>query len=467
MKHFDAVVIGGGVLGCFAARNLCRYNLNAALLESGADVCTGITRANASICYAGYDHAPGSAKATFTVAANAAMDALCGELEVPFRRCGSLMTASGPKGEATLRKKLEQGNIKGVPGLQLLTGEQAREREPMLGPNVTAALYAPTTGTLNPWQLGIAAFENAVHNGCTPMLNTPVRNIRRSGKDYLIETDGEEITCSMVINCAGLYADRVQEMLFLPRVRLYSDASDFVVFRTDAPSPRHILFQEQEKGKGMSAIPTTDGNLMLESPARPTTGEAFAVSPDSFGKLRRLSEELLPGLDWSGVIRSFGALRPNARQMVMENGQWVPDSKNIPSFVIDRPEPGFLSFIGIKTPGLTCADQLGMHAAKICAEYLNAKPNPGFDPRRKAITRLHGLDFETREALVRDNPDYGHIICRCQNISKGEVMEAISRGAATADAVRRRLGTGMGPCQGSRCSRTIEKILGEYCHGNC
>lgn len=466
MKHFDAVVIGGGVLGCFAARNLRRYALKVALLERAADVCTGITRANAAICYAGYDHAPGSAKAAFTLAANQAMDALCEELEVPFRRCGSLMTACSPASEEILRKKLEQGKLVGVPGLELLSGEQAREREPMLGPGVTAALYAPTTGTINPWQFGIAAFENAVHNGCTPMLHTSVRNIRRSGRDYLIETDGEEITCSMVINCAGLYADQVQEMLFLPRVRLYADASDFVVFRGDCPAPRYILFQERD-GKGMSAVPTTDGNLMLEAPARPMTGEAFAVSPDSFGKLRRLGEELLPGLDWSGIIRSFGAIRPNARQMVSENGQWVPSSRNIPSFVIDRPEPGFLSFLGIKTPGLTCADQLGMHAASICAEYLHARPNAGFDPHRKAITRLHELDFDTRAALARENPDYGSIICHCRDISKGEVLEAISRGATTADAVRRRLGTGMGPCQGSRCSRSIEKILGEYYHGSC
>lgn len=466
MKEFDAVVIGGGVLGCFAARSLCRFHLKVALVEQAADVCTGITRTNAAICYAGYDHVPDSAKATFTLAANAAMDGLCRELEVPFLRRGSLMTACGPKGEATLQKKLERGSIKGVPGLRILSGAEARELEPTLSENITAALYAPTTGTLNPWQLGIAAFENAVHNGCVPMLATPVRNIRRGDKGYIIETDAEEITCAMVINCAGLSADRVQEMLFEPSVRLFPDASDFVVFRADSPGPQHILFQEREVGKGITAVPTTEGNLMLESPARPLTGTPFSVSPDSLSTLRQLSEELFRNLDWSGILRSFGAVRPNVRRVVQENGTWIPDTKSIPSFVIDRPEPGFLSFIGIKTPGLTCADQLGAHAAGICAEYLHADANPNFDPKRKAILRLSALDFNTRASLVRKNPDYGQIVCLCQGISRAEILEAIARGATSVDDVKRRLGTGMGLCQGSRCTRIIEQILGEYCHGN-
>ena len=166
MKHVDAAVIGGGILGCFTARNLRRWRISTLLIEKEDDVCREISKANSAIVYAGYDNKPGSLKAQMTVRGNANMEKLCAELEVPFDRCGSMMVSFGEKGEQTLRKKLEQGRANGVPGLELLTGEEARAREPMLSEDVTAALYSPTTGTVNPWQLGIAAYENALQNGC-------------------------------------------------------------------------------------------------------------------------------------------------------------------------------------------------------------------------------------------------------------------------------------------------------------
>ena len=177
MKHYDAVVIGAGVLGCFAARNLCRWKLSTLMLEGAGDVCTGITRANTAIIYPGYDNRPGSLKARMTVRANAAFPRLCEELEVPFQRCGSLMLSYGPAGDRVLQQKLEQGRENGVPDLQLLSGKQAEEMEPGLKKGVSAALYAPGTGTVNPWQLGIAACESAIKNGCELRLNSPVTTV--------------------------------------------------------------------------------------------------------------------------------------------------------------------------------------------------------------------------------------------------------------------------------------------------
>lgn len=438
MPEFDAVVIGGGVLGCFAARNLTRWKLRTALLEAEPDVCMGITRANAAVVYAGYDHRPGTAKATFTVRANADMDALCEALEVPFRRPGGLMTAVGPKGEGVLRKKLEQGTAKQVPGLRLLTGDEAREQEPMLAPNVRMALYSPTTGTVNPWQLGIAAFENAVHNGCVPMLGTAVRGIRRSGGGYVLETDTEEIYTKTVLNCAGLHADHVRGLLFPADIRLEWDASDFLVLERQAPAPAHILFQETEDGKGITAVPTTEGNLLLASPARPLIGEPFATTREGLQTLREKTLALLPELELNRTIRSFAAVRPTPRG---RNGEIIR------SFVIDTAEPGFVSLIGIKTPGLTCADQLGMHLARHTAAYLRSEENRAFDPVRKAIHKR------------RDDPAYWEIVCQCERITKGEIREAIARGASTVDGIKHRLGTGMGICQGSRCRIEIEKLL--------
>ena len=189
MKSVDVAVIGGGILGCFAARNLMRWNLSVVLIEKELDICTGITRANSAIVYAGYDNKTGSRKAELTVRGNASFDDLCRELEVPFSRCGSLLVTYDKESLAQLRRKGEQGIRNGVSGLELLTGGEAEAMEPMLAPGVAGALYAPTTGTVNPWQLGIAAFENAAANGMEPMLGTTVVGIRKTKFGYLVETD--------------------------------------------------------------------------------------------------------------------------------------------------------------------------------------------------------------------------------------------------------------------------------------
>ncbi len=449
MMYVDAVVIGGGVLGCFAARNLRRWNISVLLIEEAQDVCTGITRANSAIVYAGYDNRTGSLKARMTVAGNGSFSRLCDELEVPFERKGSLMAAFGPNGDRVLREKKDQGAANGVAALQILSGREAREREPMLAEGVTSALFAPTTGTVNPWRLGIAAYENALQNGCRAMLNTRVQAIRKREDRYLLETDGDVISCKAVLNCAGLQADRVQELLFPPTVRLLPDAADFLVFDKFAPSPKHILFQEGEAGgKGITAVPTVEGNLLLEGPQRPMSGKAWATSREGLDGLRKIASEFLPGIDFSQVIRSFAAVRPNPHRVVWRNGEWVPDGKSINSFTIENPGPGFYSLIGIKTPGLTCAQELGMHLAGKAAAYLQAGANAGFDPKRTgAFSRDHDM------------------VCLCEGITRGEVLEAIRRGAVTVDGVKRRAGTGMGRCQGSRCSIRIQQLLEESGHG--
>ncbi len=449
MVHFDAAVIGGGVLGCFAARNLRRWNISTVLIEAAEDVCTGITRANSAVVYAGYDNKVGSLKAQFAVAGNAGFSRLCKELEVPFERKGSLMVSSGPNGDRVLKKKLEQGTANGVPGLQILTGEEAREREPFLSETVTSALYAPSTGTVNPWQLGIAAYENALQNGCEAMLNTKIRGIRKEGDRYILETDREAISCKVVLNCAGLQADKVQELLFPPSVRIYMNASDYYVLDKHAPSPKHILFQErEEKGRGIAAVPTMEGNLLLEGALRPLDGKPWATSREGLDYLRTTVSCFLPRIDLTQVIRSFAAVRPNPHRVVWQNGEWVPDGKSIGSFVIENPGPGFYSLIGIKTPGLTCAHELGMYLAKKAVDCLEASPNDAFAPNRKAIS-------------CKDN----EIICQCEGITQAEILEAIRRGATTVDGVKRRVGTGMGRCQGSRCSLKIQQLLEASRHG--
>ncbi len=439
MKQYDAVVIGGGILGCMLARNLRRWEISTILLEKEADVCMGITRANSAICYAGYDNKPGSLKAEMTVRGNARMVALCEELDVPYVRCGSLLVTYDESAIPQLRRKLDNAIQNGVPGAKLLSGREAEAMEPMLRPGVVAALYAPTTGTMNPWQLGIAAFENAIQNGAEAKLNAEVTGIQTSGSGFLVTTSDETYHCKMVFNCAGLSADRVQEQNFAPSVKLKLDGAEYLVMDSLAKKPKHIIFQQSKAcGKGITAIPCAEGNLLISGIRKPMD-IPFATTPEGLRELQMAAKELLPQLDTGRIIRSFGAVRPNP---YLESGESLPD------FCIENPASGFYSLIGIKTPGLTCANELGEYLATKAADHLGAAKNAQFNPCR---TGIHAEDNE--------------IICQCEKITKAQILEAICRGATTVDGVKHRVGSGMGRCQGSRCTQQIEKLLEEYGHG--
>lgn len=442
MKYVDVAVIGAGVLGCFAARHLQRWQLDTVLIEAADDVCMGISRANSAVVYAGYDNQPDSLKAKLTVASNVQFAKLCDDLGISFKRCGGLMVSHGPNGQAVFRKKFQQGQALGVPGLALLSGTQARELEPMLAESVTAALYAPSVGTVNPWHLTIAAYDNARENGCQVLLKTRVEAIHRDKERYLLETSGERIACRAVVNCAGLFADKVQEMAFAPSLRLRLDGADYLVLDKRLAAPQHVLFQERESGgKGITVVPTLEGNLLLESSARRLQGALWAASFSGLQTLQQEAAALLPDLNVQRVIRSFAAVRPNPF--------YVGDAqKSAHDFVIAHPAPGFVSLIGVKTPGLTCANSLGETVAAEIAAYLQASPNPRFNPKRKMTP-------------VKDE----EILCLCGQLSKGAVLEAIRQGATTVDGVKHRVGTGMGPCQGGRCRLQIEKLLEAHAHG--
>lgn len=440
MRNIDAVVIGGGILGCMLARNLRRWNISTLLLEKEEDVCKGITRANSAICYAGYDNQPGSLKAELTVRGNANMESLCRELEVPFSRCGSLLVTYDAAAVPRLKKKLQNGIQNGVPGIRLLSGKEAEAMEPQLRKGVVAALYAPSTGTVNPWQLGLAAYENALQNGAEVMLNAEVVSIHKTEAGFLVATEAETCLCKMVFNCAGLSADKVQELAFAPSVRLQLDGAEYLVMDKLAEKPDRVIFLQAENcGKGITAIPCTEGNLLLSGVRKPMD-IPFATTVEGLEELHLAAKELLPGFDCSQVIRSFGAVRPNPYR---SSGESIHD------FCIENPAPGFYSLIGIKTPGLTAAGELGLHLAQKAADYLGADTNKSFDPKRAAISQT-------------DN----EIICRCENITRAQILEAIRRGAATVDGVKRRVGSGMGRCQGSRCRQKIEKLLEEYADGS-
>ena len=462
MERFDVAVIGAGLLGCFAARALTALDISVLVLEAREDVCTGVTKANTGIVYTGMDTRPGTLKTELCVRANRDFDALCDELDVRFSRCGSLMVSCGPRADAVLRERLERGRANGVPDLRLLDRDEVLEMEPNLTPDLTLGLFAPGTGTVDPWELGIAAFENARFNGADFRFNEEVTRMERTGEGYLLETPAGQYAARAVVNCAGLNAAAVREYTKIPAVRIFPTAGDYLVLDdTQRGFVSHVVFHEPEaKEKGLTLVPTVDGNLLIGPTERPReSAPDGATAREGLESLYALCAQIVPGLPLNETIRRFSALRPNPFHVQEEKGVWVPEKRSISSFTL-LAEDGLISLMGIKTPGLTCAAELGRWAAAEAAKVLGGPgPNRNFDPRRKGIRRAHGLPESERAALVAADPDYGEIVCHCRDVTRAEVIEAIRRGAVTLDGVKRRTGAGMGRCQGARCLLPVLEAL--------
>lgn len=468
LHDFDVIVIGGGILGCFAARSLAKYRLKTAVLEEREDLCTGISRANTAIIYSGCDTKPGTLKSRMCVHAAQNFETLCDELGVRYKQCGSIMVCFGPKGEDILRKKLSQGLANGVRRLTLLKPDEILALEPGISSDVRLGLYAPEAGTVLPWELGLAAAENAFHNGVRIILNTKVTDIERKADGYCIYARGTSFSSRGVINCAGMYADEILEKVQRPSVRIFPDTGDYIVLDTKADGCiRHVVFYEsEERDKGLTLVPTVEGNILIGSTKNYTREkDIFKTTGDGLEKLKALISKVVPALPMEHVIRSFGAVRPNPYYVRLDptSGLYVPTEKAINSFTMIESEenPAFLSLVGIKTPGLTCANELGSYAAHRIAAMLGAKANTEFYPRETAPVRLNDLSFRHREILVKENPSYGRIVCRCRNISEGEIINSMHRhpGAVTVDGVKRRTGACSGRCQGSYCTQRIMELL--------
>ena len=467
MIKTDVLIIGAGLLGCFTARSLTRYELDVIVLEKESDVCRGISKANTGIIYSGYDNSPGSRKQKLCVQANEEFDTLCRELEVPFKRPGSLMVAYGPRADAVIKKKYDDGLKGGVEGLKLLSGAEAQAMEPSLAEGITSALYAPDTGTVDPWELCIAAYENAQANGAEFFFNSRVKTIRRENRGFIVETDHEIYFTRALVNTAGLSSDKVRELCEKPMIRLFPTAADYIVLDKGSGSiVSHIILHEGEDGKGLTLVPTVDGNLLVGPTNREASDEEVAsqdmrTDKEGIDQLKKLCSEVIPELDLSKQIRTFGSLRPDPYYVTEHEGSLKKEEKSIKDIRIIE-EDGLLSLIGIKTPGLTFAGELGRIVAEKAAAYAGKTiANRNFDPHRKAIIRARDLDYEERAELIAKDPAYGEIVCACMDVTKAEVLQAVSRGAKGFEAVKRRTGAGFGRCQGSRCRKRIMDIMEE------
>lgn len=473
MQKFDVIVIGGGLLGCFTARNLARYKLKTILLEAREDICTGISRANTAIIYSGANAKPGTLKSRMCVESAHNFGDFCRELGVRYSQCGSIMVCFGPRGEEKLHERYSDGLSNGVHGIRLISKEEILEIEPNLNTTVSLGLFSPEDGTVIPWELGLAAAENAVHNGTEIRLNTKVTDIEKIEGGYKVAAGNTVFDTRGIVNCAGLFADEILEKVQKPTVRLFPNSGNYFVLDTKAAGfVKHIISHETEKkAKGLTLVPTVDGNILIgPSTTLSDKKDGFETTNEGLESLRELVSEVMPELPLEHVIRSFGAIRPNPYYVHLdsESGLYVREKESIGEFAVteSRDNPAFLSLVGIKTPGLTCSNALGREAADRMAALLCADINQEFEPKRLAPVKLSDLPFEERAQFAKDNPAYGRIVCRCRTVSEGEIIDSIHRnpGAVTVDGVKRRTGTCSGRCQGSFCTQRIIEILSRELH---
>ena len=452
----DVIIIGAGVSGCAIARELSRYQLDICVLERESDICEGTSKANSGIVHGGFDAKPGTLKAKLNVLGNSMMDEMSKKLDFEFKRNGSMVVCQNEMGIPALEKLLEQGKENGVKGMKILKREQALELEPNLADGVYAVLHIPSGGIVCPFGMNIAYAENAAQNGVEFKLGTEVQLIERVGQDYRIQTNQGVFETKYVINAAGVYADVFHNMVSELKIHITPRRGDYCLLdKTAGDLVRHTIFQlPTEKGKGVLVTPTIHGNLLLGPTAIDIEDkEATATTAKGLHEVLEKCTKSVKNIPFKQVITSFAGLRAHEEHGEFIIGE-VEDAK------------GFIDVAGIESPGLTSAPAIGIYVRDILAEKMELKEKENFVEERKGIVRFLDLPKEEQNRLLQENQAYGQIVCRCEQITEGEILDAIHRplGATTLDGVKRRTRAGMGRCQAGFCTPKVMEILARELH---
>ncbi len=453
---YDVAVIGAGVTGCAIARELSKYQLDIVVLEKASDVCEGTSKANSGIVHAGFDAEPGSLKAKLNVEGSRRMEALSKELDFHYENNGSLVLMFDKEDRENLQALYDKGQANGVEGLRILTPSQVREMEPHITEELAGALYAPTAGIVCPFGLTIALAENAHDNGVTFEFNQEVFKIEREelGNLFRIWTTDRTYEARVVINAAGVYADAIHAMVTgdVPeQLQIVARRGQYMLMdKTEGHLVHSTIFQLPTKmGKGILVTPTVHGNLLVGPTAEDIEDKegTNTTSQGLEGVLEKGSMSV-PELSPRKVITSFSGLRAHSKG----NDFYIRKCESA---------PGFIDVGGMESPGLSCAPVIGEYVVEIVKEILRLIPNPKFKATRKGVPNMALASKEEREALIAQDSSYAKVICRCELVTEGEIVNAIRRslGAKTLDGIKRRTRAGMGRCQAGFCSPKTVEIL--------
>lgn len=445
----DIIVIGAGVSGCAIARELSRKKASVLVVERDEDVCCGTSKANSAIVHAGYDAKHGSLMAKLNVQGSRMMEPLSKELDFHYQRNGSLVVMISEEDRPALMKLYENGVANGVEGLRIVERDELVLMEPNISDEAVAALYAPTGAIVCPFGLTYALAENAAKNGVSFRFDSEVTGIEKIDGGWKVITSQGPLEARVVVNAAGVYADKLHNMVSDDTMTIIPRRGDyFLLDRTTGGHVRSTIFQLPGKfGKGVLVAPTVHGNTIVGPTAIDVEDkDATATTQAGLDNIRQKCALAVKDLPLRQTITSFAGLR--AHELRHE-------------FFIGQIAPGFVDCAGIESPGLSSAPAIGVMVADIVSDILKLEDNPDFDPTRKGILDPKELPLDERAALIHDNPAYGTVICRCETITEGEIIDAIHRvpGARSVDGVKRRTRAGMGRCQGGFCSPRVLEIL--------
>jgi len=441
---YDVAIIGAGVVGACAARELSRYDLNIVVLEKGYDVAVGASRANSGIIHAGYDALSGTLKAKYNIVGQQMFDKLAKELDFPFKRNGSLVIINDKSDMSILEQLKARGEVNGLTDLYIAGGNELKALEPNLHKDIQAALVAPSAGVVCPYEMTIAFAENAAQNGVRFLLGTQVTQIynERDCHFSLLTTKGL-VEARIIVNAAGLYSDEINNMLSVHKLTIIPRRGEYCLLdKTEGSLVKHTIFQPPSKmGKGVLVIPTPDGNLLIGPTSTDQTDkDDVSTTSEGLADVLNQAQSSVNHLPTNKVITAFSGLRSHLTtdDFVVEE---APDV------------PGLINLCGIESPGLTAAPAIAVEAVRLVNSRLNATEKNNFNSIRKGITPFRHMTVDERKAAIRENPDYGHVICRCESVTKAEILAALRSplGVNSLDAVKRRVRAGMGRCQGGFC----------------
>ena len=447
----DILIIGAGITGACIARELAKYDLDILVLEKNNDVADETTKANSAVIHAGFDAREGTLMAELNVLGNSMFDKLSEELDFPFIRNGSLVLAFSDEDMESIKVLKNRGDKNGVPALTILSREETLRLEPNLNKNIKGALYAKTGGIVGPWEMTISLFENAVDNGVVLLLDNEIVNISREDNHFLVFTKNSRYKSKIIINCAGVNADTIQNMLAEPSYEIHPRKGEYFVLSKDEGAKfSHTVFQPPTKaGKGILITPTVHGNLLIGPDAESIPEkEDKSTSRDRLELIKAAAAKSSQNINYLEQIRQFSGLRAESDR----DDFIIEENKNIPDFI---------DVAGIKSPGLSAAPAVALKVRDILAKKIILKEKKNFNPYIEKHIIFDKLSYEEKNKLIAKNPKYGHIICKCENITEGEVIDAIRRklGARTVDGIKRRCRPGMGLCQGTFCGPKIQEIL--------
>lgn len=456
---FDVIIIGAGIMGAATAYELAKYNLKVMVLEKEHDVSNGTSKANSGIVHAGYDATEGTLMAKYNALGNEMYEDLCKEIDAPFKRTGSFVLAFSEEDREHLNLLYNRGITNGIPGMQLLEREDVLKMEPNINPEVKAALYAPTAGVTSPWEVTIKLLENAVLNGAELKTDAKVEKIERIAEGFkVILSNKEELSAKVVVNAAGVYADDINNMVSSKKIKITPRAGEyFLLDKVQGNLVNKVIFQCPTKvGKGVLVSPTVHGNLIVGPTATTQDDKDYVGNTlEAFDFIKATAVKSVKNINFRDNIKNFSGLRAEA---------------DIPDFIIGEVEdvPFFFNIAGTKSPGLTSAPAIGLDVANMIVEKLGNPAKKAEHKKNKPHIYFMELSPEEKAEVIKKDPRYGRIICRCESITEGEIVDVIHRmvGAKTVDGIKKRCRPGMGRCQGGFCGPRVQEILARELHEN-